>query len=178
MSKKSSIIRSDGKKRELLNEHFFYEFMMMRGILICYNSLKNIALTYSKNLVFPLGNNICVEETLLHARNLLEFFYYDDISQDKASASEFMKKGVGWDRIRPDKTKLAGINIVQKRVDCELAHLTYRRIAGTPPEKSFNFMQIYKDFKEVVDIFLANIDPKYSDKNIEKLKGILHKENS
>lgn len=176
MSKKSSMVRSDEEKRELLNEHFFYEFMMMRGTLIRSNSLRNITLPYDENLVFPLGNNIYVEEILLHARNLLEFFYYDDTKQDKASAIEFMKNDAKWQDIRPDKAKMKGIALVQKRADCELAHLTYRRFAGTPPKKSFDLVQIYKDFRGVVNIFLENIDSNYSNKNTEKLKEILCKE--
>lgn len=65
-----------------------------------------------------------------------------------------------WKKIRPPITE--SLKILESRVHVEIAHLTYKRIAGKPREKMWNFKPLYEDLMKVFCIFVENISEEYS----------------
>ena len=101
-----------------------------------------------------------LETCLLHARNLREFFYHDDKRyKTDARPSDFFRDKNEWERVRPQETNW--IKKVKNRADKELAHLTYRRHSGTPPEKEWDCGVIQRDFFKVIKVFLDHLPKKY-----------------
>lgn len=91
---------SEEAKKEMLQKHFLYEFEMLIVALEIVRS----------NFTFPMLNrkreSITLETSLIHARSLLEFFYYEPSRDDRPYAQEFLKERVVWADIRPDKTEM------------------------------------------------------------------------
>lgn len=162
--------KNDEEKWDMLNEHFLYEVMML------FDSLR---LLLTRNLINNLFHvdiwNLLFEGVLLHARNLDDFFFYNFKKngelkyEDDACAEQFVKSGITWELVRPNTIPLSVVDF-RHRVSKQLAHLTYKRIKGNPPEKSYNYGEIAIFYLKVVQIFLNNIDEKYFG---EKLKILL-----
>lgn len=82
--------------------------------------------------------------------------------------TQFVKERNKWEEARPEETEW--IKKVRERVNTELAHLTYRRYAGTPPDKGWKHYEIQKDFLKVVKIFLDHLPKKYIDKRLQEIE--------
>jgi len=151
---------TDEEKQELLGEHFYYEVKMLS-----FTATKLIEFTQ----IDIWNKNMALETFLLHARNLREFFYRDSKQHETdARAYEFVKERNKWEEARPEETEW--IKKVRERVNTELAHLTYRRYAGTPPDKGWKHYEIQKDFLKVVKIFLDHLPKKYIDKRLQEIE--------
>jgi len=98
-----------------------------------------------------------LETILNHGRVLLNFLY-DDTPREKDDviASHFFDNPDEWKRIRPTITP--SLEAFKKRVNKEVAHLTTKRIAGTPPEKSYDDSEFQK-LIEVLEVFVARASP-------------------
>ena len=158
MTKKRSI----EEKKELLNHFFLYEIGMLESMTKFHKNL------FHAPVDRQFVENIIVETYLLHGRNLLEFFYYDDQQQDKATANEFLEKGKDWKKLRPPLTE--SLKILQRRVNRETTHLTYKRIVGKPESKFWNFHVLYMDLMMVFCIFAENVAEEYADEKFRQLK--------
>ncbi len=175
---------TDEDKKVYLDEHFCYEVEMLlysfEQLTKCTNIVKDCNLT-STHISTPNvgqfweqsrdGNfgNMALETFLLHARNLREFFYRDDKGgHDDARAFEVFKDKDPWRKIRPNETD--SIKEVKKRANKELAHLTYKRISGTPPEKGWEYGKILSDLLGVIEVFLGKLPEKYSGENSKNLR--------
>ncbi|MGD9649364.1 MAG: hypothetical protein AB7U41_01085 [Dongiaceae bacterium] len=104
-------------KVRIISEHLPYEIGMF------YMSLT--ALESSTN---QFTTNILIESFCLHARNLIQFFYYSP-SKDYAVAEELMIQGY---KI-PNRKEAIGSQIY-KKINLQITHLTYQR-ARTGNEK-------------------------------------------
>ena len=113
--------------------------------------------------------NMGLETFLLHARNLREFFYGEEKYPHDARAYHFFADKECWEKMRPDETD--SIKDVAKRGNKELAHLTYKRISGTPPEKGWDCGKILSDLLGVVKVFLDKLPEKYSGNKLNDLKS-------
>ena len=154
--------RSVEEKKELLKEHFLYEITMIEMIVKHHMDIRN------SHIEDQFAKNIIVEIVTLHGRNLLEFFYHNKNKQDYAHAFHFMKKDVVWKDIRPEKTE--SIRILEKRVNLEITHLTYKRIAGLPEHKKWVLKILYDDLMKVVCIFVNNVAEEYFDDRLRDFK--------
>lgn len=113
--------------------------------------------------------NMALETFLLHARNLKEFFYNDNKRYDTdARAWDFLEDKNLWQKLRP--AEMGSMIQIRKRAGKELAHLSYKRIYGTPPEKNWNIGEILSELLKVVDIFLDHLSPKYFGDRLQNLK--------
>lgn len=146
----------------------FIASTLITGSFLVMPSIGNIGQT-EKPLEDRNFTNMALETFLLHARNLREFFYGEKQFQDDARAYQFFTDKECWKKIRPGETD--SIKEVTKRGNKELAHLTYKRISGTPPEKGWDCRKIRSDFLEVVKVFLDKLPEKYSGKNLNDLKS-------
>jgi hypothetical protein len=73
--------------------------------------------------------NAALEATLLHARNLLDFFTGDPTSKDDIRAAHFLPlSGGGWWK----SGRLGLLSALRNDLNYSISHLTYRRTAGKP----------------------------------------------
>lgn len=155
-----SSITKEGKAN-FLNEHFFYEVQMLDAAFTMLVEEKN------KD---DYKANIAMESIISHARNLVEFYYFDPKSgTDYARASDFIEN---WPNNRPNKT--TDLNLVLSRGNKEITHLTYKRIYGVPEEKNWNLSNIYKDLMVVTKKFLNNLEESYRTETLNSLRNQLN----
>jgi hypothetical protein len=156
--KKNFSVMSVDERKEYLKEHFMYEVRMLFFALQQNLILTNKILAGEVNL--RMLNNMALEDFLLHAKILLEFFY--DFKKSKASyicAWHFFNNLDEYKRILPDKT--AAIKKVENRVNNEISHLGANRFNGTPTEKSWNTVPVLHDFMKLVKIFINKLPNEY-----------------
>ena len=143
--KKDVTTLTDVQKKEFLAEHFRYEVDMLR-----YSADKLKQLEGKGGVEM----NMVVETFLFHARNLIEFFYNDSKKYPSdARAYDFFEHKEVWEQTRPPKSN--EMDKVITRSGREMAHLTYLRISGTPPEKSWDCGQLTNEILEAVSTFLG-----------------------
>lgn len=154
---------TDREKYIFINEHFHYEVDMFFFAL-----RKNTEFIKAANFEEKqFHSNMAIEDFLLHARNLLEFFYYNnDKKKQHASAGDFFTDKDHWIKIIPRKTK--SIIQLEKRVNSEVTHLSYDRVGASLEDKKWNNVTLLHDFMALVKIFLINIDGKYLSKNLKE----------
>lgn len=146
---------SEGERSHFLEEHFDYEVDMF------FFALKKIMdPNKQKSSEITANINMALEDFLLHARNLLEFFYHACPKTDKrACAEHFFKNQKDWLKICPAKTD--DIKKLENRVNGEVTHLGYNRFDGVSTEKLWNNVQLLHDFMNIVKIFINNAEEKY-----------------
>jgi len=101
-------------------------------------------------------NMALLEALLIHARLLTNFLYPQSIQADDVIAADFFDDPEQWDKIRPRLPER--LDEMRKRADKEVAHLTTRRISGTPPEKSYH-LEGFAKLWEVVRLFAMHASP-------------------
>jgi len=171
---KDKMVKNDIEKKEMLQEHFSYEVMMLWD---CYRLI--ITCNLIGNLLHTNIWSLLLEGLLLHARNLDEFLFYKFKKNgklkvyDDACAEQFVKPDVSWSLIRPNIIPLS-VEDFRNRVSKQLAHLTYKRMMGNIPEKSYNYVEITSFYLNVSQLFLNNIEEKYFDENLNNLLNFLN----
>ncbi len=152
---------SEEDLKKFINEHFVYEVDMLY-----YAATKLLDLNKSASSSIN-EINLTLEAVVIHGRNLVEFFYYDNDDKNYARAFHFINKSE-WSKQRPAITN--PISELRNRSSVEMAHLTYNRIEGTPPEKNWDWVPIVRDLLIASNIFLYLLPNMYIDSNIEGLK--------
>jgi hypothetical protein len=107
-----------------------------------------------------------VEDTVLHLRNLIEFFYPVRPKVDDVIAEHYV---ANWNTKGPAISPV--LEKARERANKQLHHLTTQRIAGTPPEKRWDFVAISKEMKVVVAAFLG-LQPNMPQNTISELLKI------
>jgi hypothetical protein len=139
----------ESEKKAWLAEHFAYEDDMLN---YSFNkTLEFLKQRDQKNLQMAL------ECFLLHARILLEFFYYKKNKKSYVRAADFIESKQ-WEALLPKKSPR--LNQLQKRIDNELTHLTDKRISGLPSKKTWDIAMLL-DFITIIKIFKKNLPDKY-----------------
>lgn len=155
--KQDAYALTDQQKKEFLAEHFRYEVDML-----CYSAYK------LEQIGGKIGAdmNMALETFNLHARNLTEFFYHGSKKyQSDARAYDFFEDKKIWEAARPQKT--SNIANLMTRTGREMAHLTYLRISGIPPEKSWHVDKLNYEILKVVKSFLENLPGIYLSAELE-----------
>jgi hypothetical protein len=125
-------------------EHIFYEIMMMQGCA-----------TVLGHGIFESGivRHAIMNSFTIHARNIIYFLYPpQNKQQDDMDAQDFVKHGIVWADIRPEKSEL--LKQINFRVGKEIAHLTYERTKITAEDKAWTHVQINKEIREVFKKYL------------------------
>lgn len=157
---------SDEERKEYLKRYFMYEVRMLFFALRKNIELKQYPLQYKED---PVNyQNIFLEDFLLHAKVLLEFFY--DLEKKKTSqyieAWHFYESLEDYKKILPQKT--SSIKLVEKRINPELSHLGINRMFVVPDQKGWNVVKILHDFMDLVKIFIDNLPEKYYSEELRK----------
>ena len=152
--------KSIEEKKLYLEEHFYYEVMMM---LFSYKKSEN-----SKYITTDFReDNLAIEGFLLHVRGLIEFFFYSAVKKD-ARAYEFVEN---WNDIQP-KIKDEMI-LIKDRIDKELAHLTWGRKDPNNPDKNWDLDSIYIKMLKTLKVFIENLGDNLKGKNMRALVSYL-----
>lgn len=151
--------KSIEEKKLYLEEHFYYETIMM---LFCYqksNNVKYVTTDFREN-------NLALEGFLLHTRGLIEFFFLPPVKKykDDARASEFV---INWDTLKP--TYIQKMKTIKNRIDKELAHLTWKRKNSNNSEKLWAYGEIYNKMFETLKTFLKELPNNLKEKNMHAL---------
>lgn len=150
------------ERKEYLNEHFMYEVKMLFFALRFIERLNKLKKT-DENI---MCSNLALEGFLLHARNLLEFFYKNfKKNSDRVSAWHFFDNEACYNQLLPIKTP--AIEIVEKRVNNEITHLGVKRFSSTI-DKQWDTVTILHDFMSLVKIFLDNLPGEYYSDELRK----------
>lgn len=155
----------DAANRDYLKEHFVYEVDML---MFSFSRLAELLKT--RNEGEDLGSkNMMLEDFILHARNLRNFFYGPEKKED-AFAKHFVKDIIRWSRARRKERERPGIIEIRDRASKELAHLTYKRKCEVSEKKNWPCSTILREILEVVDGFIDCVRKKYMSDELWSLK--------
>ena len=120
-------------------EHLFYEAQMFLAA--------REALRLARSQSFEMNTRI--EVCVVHFRNLVDFFYLAKPKVDDVVAAHYVPD---WERQRPALS--TPLEKARSRANKEMAHLTTRRIAGSVPEKAWDFNALSTEMRPVIKSFL------------------------
>lgn len=147
----------DAIKRKYLNDHFPYEVYELVGARSFHNNL-------------PANNqfikNMSIEHSCLHARNLYEF-YFDNPDSSKLVAKDY---NANWAASKDTKN----LKDFAKRVNNEVSHLGFLRYTDAK-DKGWDIIGLIDEILVLTKRFLTDLDPKYQDTEIIKLKADLER---
>lgn len=154
-------MRKQKSKKILLKmaRHIAYEIQMLHHAYILYSKPK-----INKN---HLLRSAFIEVFLLHGRILYHFFYRQkphkkrckEPEKDDVIVEDFLsnKSFKSFKRERANKEEIDKI-FPMKRVNKELAHLSYYRLKKTPKTKQWDINNIYNKISKTVNAFLKNVN--------------------
>lgn len=145
---KRHIRRSDQDLVEISN-HLLYEIQMLFETA---RALATADRASERDVRMWATHNALLESFIIHARVLLDFLYSSRRKPDDVIAQDFLDNASAWLQQRPKKSRL--LKTSHKRVGKELAHLTYARLAVTPDEKQWQFVDIANEIGGVLKKFL------------------------
>lgn len=141
-------VKHSDKELFEVSEHLGYEYVM----------LKNCLDTLRANSLNEFLNYAVLEAFLLHARNIIFFFYKSEASgqPDDAVAENFFSNPKHWQQVRGKKPSL--IENVQTRMGKNLAHLTYKRLGLTDKERKWPCDDIYSHLITLLKLFVNKVN--------------------
>jgi len=96
--------------------------------------------------------NAVVEVFAIHLRNLVDFLYSEKPQTTDVVAADFCATGA-WEAMKPPIT--SSLEAARVRANKEIAHLTCQRIAGTPPEKTWDPQALAAEIRPLLQLFVA-----------------------
>lgn len=130
-------VRTDDELRAA-SDHLYYEVMMLK------RTMERLTSGPEDDVV----SNALLESFTIHARALMDFFYPSEIPQvTDVIAQDFIGDGQSWEEVRGDQPEIFGK--ARRRVNKEIAHLTYDRQTVTPALRG--------PILEISNKFLANV---------------------
>lgn len=161
------------EKLQPVSNRVYYEFWMLHNLANILNQKLNtenemtpadiramlnstgiIQTTSTQDTDLLVSNNARIESFGIHARALLDFFYGLEILEkqnrkrrtDDVFAEDFFDKETDWRDTRPVMPD--DFEAIRKRVNKEIAHITYHKTADiTPKTKSW----LFSDIKGVIE---------------------------
>ena len=146
--------RSKAELMAFADDHLLYEIAMVAGLtkrLRRFLTLLDADPANGDELVGELfdltGRNADIESLAVHTRVLVEFFYGRE-GRARAIAADFFDRESDWAAVRPKRPR--SLQLINKRVGEEIAHLSYQRNA---PAKNWDYEAVWRDLRTVVAIF-------------------------
>jgi len=148
------IEKSEKELSDYAKEHLYYEIMM---VIKARNAIKQNYIIRAKNVI-DLGltiRNALLESYLLHIRILIDFLINTErLKDDDVLAIDFFEDIDGWKAIiAPKKERL---ETLKKRLNKELAHLTYTRANKKPEERGWTLNE-HKEILDLLKIFIKKV---------------------
>ena len=134
------------KLRKFSQEHLYYEIAMLYGVV---ESL-------AAGVEDPCFYNALLESFVVHASNLLDFFYKPAVRPDDAKAAHYMSDPQAWKALLPPYEKY--FKQFDMKRNKRVTHLSYKRLEVEPGDRKWHSAKVTKELRRLVDIFLANAD--------------------
>jgi hypothetical protein len=128
-------------------EHLYYEIVMLYGVV-------DYLLKGTDNMIVY---NALLESFVIHASNILDFFYKPQIKEDDAKAIHYMDHPKSWTALLPPQ-EIHFKDFTKKRSQW-VVHLSYKRLEVLPEQKRWGAPKITKEIKKLVNLFLLNASP-------------------
>jgi hypothetical protein len=141
----------DIQKIRYLEEHYAYE---VQELLTCIWFFVTAKRHSGDNDLRQFLENAGLDHFLLHARNLLEFYYEQNRPRIYAHASDFVS---GW---RPPK-RTPAIRKLGSRVYGEVTHLAWMRLQVPLSGKGWDLPQIALDLLTTTRRFIESLNPPF-----------------
>jgi len=134
-------------------EHVLYEFdMFLWSVEMCSRPGPMIGASSAENLTRL--TNILVESSVIHLRNLIDFFYLEKPQPSDIVAADFFSPPADWRSIRPEIS--SSLDKARVRANKEIAHLTTDRLTGSPPEKRWDVSGIASEIRPIMRMFVKH----------------------
>lgn len=156
------------EKINYISEHFSYEVSEMMYAGQFWLSLITHKKEFKNTFTYDVFRNMIIDHLLLHARNLLEFFYYKG-DEDKYAKPDFYARS--WET--PEKTPQ--ISILEKRVNSEITHLGLSRLDVTVEEKPWELAKLVNELLQISEQFLDKLEPEYYNELLKILRSEIKK---
>lgn len=138
---------SDKELKDFSEEHLYYEIYMLLA------SSQRLLAKRDDEVVF----NALLESFVVHAYNLLDFFYKPQIKPDDAKAAHYIKDFAAWKKVLPAYESY--FRHFNKRRNREVTHLTYKRLEVRGDAKAWQVRDTSEKIRKIIGIFLNNADP-------------------
>ena len=102
----------------------------------------------------PLNNSL-IESFAIHVRNLIDFLWPNNPSNDNVIADDFFNDKTIWLNIKPQIT--GNLNKARLRAHKEIAHISYDRLKVRPENKPWDFITITKEISYAMNLFFNSI---------------------
>jgi hypothetical protein len=152
----------EGTKIRFINEHFAYEVEELLYSSHFFLSVKAREKELTERGVYQIFLNTALDHSLLHARSLLEFYYYGDRKSARAIAYLPHWKS-------PEKSR--NIQELERRVNSEIVHLGWKRLDVVT--KGWNLLGVVNELLDVTDKFLSQLDQKFFEPRLKAVKGAI-----
>jgi hypothetical protein len=148
------------------NEHIAYEIGMF------FNSIqaRRARLTPDPRPIVHFFNMARIESFVIHFRALVMFFYPDVYppKREDVLAHHFLPgpaPSATWIKTRPALS--VTLRHAKKRADKEISHLTAGRIAGSRPQKGWDFVALGDEIRNLLKVLVNVSDPARLGANIK-----------
>ena len=129
------------------SEHLDYEMLMLTSVAY--------ALDSGVAVLSPM-NNALIESFVIHLRNLMEFLWPENPTNDMVVATDYFDDPDYWPkRLGPMPQRLRSARI---RAAKEIAHLSYDRIKLTRDRKAWQYVDLLNDIGMAFAKFVAQVD--------------------
>jgi len=143
------------------SEHIYYEVLMFN---------QTLELLIQKKPQIEI--NILLDSFAIHARNLLDFFYPKDSARiDDLLVFDFIDKLFYYNR---NKTKKKELIFISRKVDKQVAHLTYTRNRYNQNTKAWPFVDISRKINKTLKAFYYSLPDSYKNwRYFQELKKVI-----
>ncbi len=145
---------------EFSGEHLYYEIDMLYGVA---------RILHEQNIEDSYIYNALLESFVVHASNILDFFYRPQIKSDDARAVHYMDDLKKWSNLLPPYEK--HFERFDNKRNKRVMHLSYKRLDVPTEEKKWGSPKITKEIQKLVDLFLDKADPRYLHPRIYTLRS-------
>jgi hypothetical protein len=166
--KASSTIPDEERKIRYINEHFVYEVQELLFSALFFISVQARAKQLSEKGILRVFQNAAIDHSLLHARNLLEFYYYEHKEKIYARARAY----VGSWRF-PAKTP--NVKKLEARVNDEVTHLGWKRLDVKLEDKTWHLLDVINELLDTTAEFLVQLDRKFYREGLTMLETEMNK---
>lgn len=163
MKASPTIPDEDGKAR-YVNEHFVYEVEELLFSALFYISVLARTKQLSEKKILHVFVNAAIDHTLLHARNLLEFYYYKGNEEEYARARAYVSQ---W----RSPTKTANVKKLEARVNDEITHLGWKRLDIKLEDKTWRLLGVIDELLDTTAVFLVQLDRKFYRDGLSRLEA-------
>ncbi len=144
---------------EFSGEHLYYEIDMLYGVT------KLLQEGQKNSYVF----NAFLESFVVHASNILDFFYRPQIKSDDARAIHYMDDPKKWQEQLPPYEK--HFEKFDHKRNKRVMHLSYKRLDIPSDQRKWESPKITKEIQKLVDLFLDKANPRYLHPRLYQLRG-------